>query len=179
MCVQGHLFALNAKNLNEIVVGLKIQAFVSFKDRRSKSSFICLLFSKDLTRTYWSLACVGYYYQVFCWYVLLSKIFTTIFKSSLWSLFPDISSKIQNIPDLSCHVLKLLQISHNGRPMVFSFLPKNLHFILKKIQFCVCFLKMFRPLQGWYVLFQIICNLQWWRAFHFDCQAGRNFSCIL
>ena len=24
------------------------------------------------------------------------------------------------------------------------------------MQFCVCFLKMFRPLIGWYVLFQII-----------------------
>ena len=24
---------------------------------------------------------------------------------------------------------------------------------LKKMQFCVCFLKMFRPLKGWYVLF--------------------------
>ena len=35
---------------------------------------------------------------------------------------------------------------------VFSFLPKNLHF-KKKMQFCVCFLKMFRPVKGWYVLF--------------------------
>ena len=35
--------------------------------------------------------------------------------------------------------------------MVFSFLPKNMHFIQKKkkkMQFCVCFLKMFHPLKG-------------------------------
>ena len=35
--------------------------------------------------------------------------------------------------------------------MVFSFLPKKCAF--KKMQFCVCLLKMFRPLKGSYVLF--------------------------
>ena len=36
--------------------------------------------------------------------------------------------------------------------MAFSFLPKkNVQFIKNKMQFSVCFLKMFRPLKGWYI----------------------------
>ena len=38
--------------------------------------------------------------------------------------------------------------------MVFSFLPLFCALYLeKKMHFCVCFLKMFCPLKGWYVLF--------------------------
>ena len=37
----------------------------------------------------------------------------------------------------------------------------------KKMQFRVCFLKMLRPLKGWYVLFEIIWTFQWWKALHF------------
>ena len=29
--------------------------------------------------------------------------------------------------------------------MMFSFLPENVHFLQKKMQFCVCFLKLFLP----------------------------------
>ena len=32
------------------------------------------------------------------------------------------------------------------------FSTKNVHFIKKKMQLCVCFLEMFCPLKGWYVL---------------------------
>ena len=32
--------------------------------------------------------------------------------------------------------------------IMFPFLLKSVHFIKKKMQFCVCFLNMFRPLKG-------------------------------
>ena len=36
---------------------------------------------------------------------------------------------------------------------VFLFYQEIYTLFKKKIKFCVCFLKMFRPLKGWYVLF--------------------------
>ena len=42
------------------------------------------------------------------------------------------------------------------------FSTKKCALYLKKMQFCVCFLNMFRPLKGWYILFQIICTFRWW-----------------
>ena len=41
-------------------------------------------------------------------------------------------------------------IYSNG--VFFSTKKKNVH-CFQKMQFCVCFLKMFRPLKGWYGLF--------------------------
>ena len=42
--------------------------------------------------------------------------------------------------------------SRNSSFIVFSFLPKNVHYISKNAISCL-FLKMFRALKGWYVLF--------------------------
>ena len=61
--------------------------------------------------------------------------------------------------------------------MMFSFLPKKCAFYLKKIYFCVCFLKMFRPLKGCHVLFYIIRPCQWWKVLPFiPCKA--DDSCL-
>ena len=45
------------------------------------------------------------------------------------------------------------QIVNDKSNDVFFSTKKCALYLKKKMQFCVCFLKMFRPLKGWYVLF--------------------------
>ena len=57
---------------------------------------------------------------------------------------------------LSCVMLTILENLKNWSKKVlwcFLFSTKKCAIYLKEMQFCVCFLKMFRPLKGWYVLF--------------------------
>ena len=56
--------------------------------------------------------------------------------------------------------------------MVFSFLPKKMCTLFQKMQFRICFLKMFRPLKGWLVCF-ILNNL------HFPMVEGIGFYALI
>ena len=52
----------------------------------------------------------------------------------------------------SCHFNICPSEAGFGTNLCFLFYQKKGTLLKKKMQFCVCFLKMFRPLKGWYVL---------------------------
>ena len=70
--------------------------------------------------------------------------------------------------------MKLIICEIRHELMVFSLCT-----LFNKMHFFVCFLKMYRPLKGWYALFKINCTFQWWRALHFMPCINREFFLII
>ena len=66
------------------------------------------------------------------------------------SMLQFIKPQVRYIQQNEIH--KNISSPHFKQKQCFLFYQKYVHFILKKMQFCICFLKMFRPLKGWYVL---------------------------